>query len=211
MEWMDDADDMAQSLCPSQHIGGPCSTQGAMAMTVVKKIWTDEELMHLPHEGKAEVVDGELILMTPAGLEQEDVGAVLTTHLVNYVHPRRLGRVYTSQAGFRMPNGDVRSPDVSFVRMEKLPGGRSPQKFGEFPPDLAVEILAPEETPKDYARKVQEYLAWGVTLVWLIDLNTRTVWVYRKERKPKRLSENDELDGEDVIPGFRLPVARLFE
>jgi len=182
-----------------------------MAMTVVKKLWTDEELMHLPHEGKAEVVDGELILMTPAGLEQEDVGAVLTTHLVNYVHPRRLGRVYTSQAGFRMPNGDVRSPDVSFVRMEKLPGGRSPKKFGEFPPDLAVEVLAPDETPKDYARKVREYLAWGVTLVWLIDPNSRTVWVYRKGRKPKRLSENDELDGEDVIPGFRLPVARLFE
>jgi Uma2 family endonuclease len=95
--------------------------------------------------------------------------------------------------------------------MEKLPGGRSPQKFGEFPPDLAVEILAPDETPKDYARKVREYLAWGVTLVWLIDPNSRTVWVYRKGRKPKRLSENDELDGEDVIPGFRLPVARLFE
>lgn len=60
-----------------------------------KKIWTDEELMRLLHEGKAEVVDGKLVLITPAGLEQEDVEAVLTTHLVNYVHPRRLGRVYT--------------------------------------------------------------------------------------------------------------------
>lgn len=192
-------------LLPKTLIGG------AIAMAVTKKVWTDEEILSLKCEGKVEIVDGELKIMTPAGLEQEDVGAILVAHLVNYVIPRKLGRIYMSQAGFRMPNGDLRAPDVSFVRTEKLPGGRSPKKFGHFPPDLAVEILAEDETPDDYAEKVREYLDWGVTLVWVIDPNTRTVWVHRKGRHPTQLSEDDELDGEDVIPGFRMPVKTLFE
>ncbi|MCX7966931.1 MAG: Uma2 family endonuclease [Armatimonadetes bacterium] len=180
-------------------------------MAVTKKVWTDEEILSLKSEGKVEIVGGELKIMTPAGLEQEDVGAILVAHLVNYVIPKKLGRIYMSQAGFRMPNGDLRAPDVSFVRTEKLPSGRSPKKFGHFPPDLAVEILAEDETPEDYAAKVQEYLDWGVTLVWVVDPNTHTVWVHRKGREPKQLTENDELDGEDVISGFRMPVRVLFE
>ncbi len=180
-------------------------------MTVVKKVWTDDELLHLPCEGKVEVVNGELRVMPPAGLEQEDVGAALVEFLRAYVRQHGLGRVYMSQAGFRLPNGDVRSPDVSFVRTEKLPEGRSPKKFGTFPPDLAVEILAPDEKVEDYAAKVQEYLEWGVILVWVVDPERREVWVYRKGREPLRLTEAEALDGEDVIPGFRLPVSMLFE
>ena len=180
-------------------------------MTVAKKVWTDEELLRLPCEGKAEVIGGKLRVMPPAGLEQEEVGAALVAFLRPYVRQHGLGRVYMSQAGFRMPNGDIRSPDVSFVRTEKLPAGRSPKKFGAFPPDLAVEILAPDEKVEDYAAKVQEYLDWGVTLVWVIDPERREVWVYRKGREAQRLTDTDVLDGEEVIAGFRLPVHALFE
>lgn len=188
-----------------------CKSGRLTTMAIAKKVWTDDELLRLPHEGKVEVVDGELKVMTPAGLEQEDVGATLVAHLVAYVHLRKLGRVYMSQAGFRKPDGELRAPDVSFVRTEKLPGGRSPKKFGNFPPDLAVEILAEDETPQDYEAKVQEYLDWGTSLVWVIDHNTRTVWVYHKDLTPKQLTEAYELSGEDIISGFKLPVRVLFE
>jgi len=178
-------------------------------MRAPTKVWTDEELMKIKHEGKVELVKGELKLMTPAGLEQEDVVAALIALLRPFVRKQGLGRVYASQAGFR-PKENLRCPDVSFVRTERLPSGRSPRGFGHFPPDLAVEVFAPDETAHDYTEKLQEYFAWGVRLVWLVDPNTRTVLVHRSPTDARRLTERDELSGEDVIPGFSCQVAELF-
>ncbi len=183
-----------------------------MAISVApRKEWTDEELLRIEHEGKVELVNGELILMTPAGLEQEDVVAALIEQLRPYVRKRRLGRVYASQAGFR-PKKNLRCPDVSFVRTERLlPGGKSPKGFGHFPPDLAVEVFAPDETVDDYKDKVREYLRWGVRLIWLVDPNTQTVTVCRPDGERITLKRNQVLSGEDVVPGFKCRVRTLFE
>lgn len=170
-----------------------------------------EEFMHLPDDGhKYELVNGEL-KVSPSGHEQEDFGIVLATLLTNYVRSRRLGRVYGSSAGYRFPNGDIRAPDVSFVRQERLPGGRSPKGCAEYPPDLAVEILSPHQQLADLGQKVGEFLDWGTPLVWVLDPEQQTMTVYRSLTKTHTLSADEFLDGEEVIPGFRVRVGEIFE
>jgi len=166
--------------------------------------------MRLPDDGyKYELVDGEL-KVSPSGLEQEDIGITLANHLKNYVASRNLGRVYGSNAGYRLPNGNVRAPAVSFIRQERLPEGKSPRGFADFPPDLAVEILAPGDKPKDLAEKIGEYLEWGVRLIWLVDPDAHTVTVYRSLTDVHTLGPDNELSGEDVFPGFKVLVGELF-
>ena len=172
---------------------------------------TVEELMRLPDDGyKYERVRG-VLKASPAGHEQEDIGIWLATLLSNFVRPHKLGRVYGSNAGYRFPNGDVRAPDVSFVRQERLPGGRSPKGFADYPPDLAVEILAPGQKLQDVGEKVGEFLDWGTPMVWVIDPDARTVTVYRSLTRVYTLGPDDQLSGEEVVPGFSIRVAELFE
>ncbi len=179
-------------------------------MTVVtKKVWTDEELMRIKHEGKVELVDSEVILMTPAGAEQGAISMDLATRLNNFVRRHKLGRVFDAQTGFR-PYGNMRAPDISFVRKERLPE-RLPKGFLRVPPDLAVEVFAPDEKIADYEDKVAEYLSWGVRLIWLVDPNTRTVTVVRANGERQVLGEKDVLTGEDVVPGFKIRVKKIFE
>ena len=99
--------------------------------------------------------------------------------LTNFVRPRKLGQVYGSNAGYRLPNGDIRAPDVSFVHQERIPGGYPPKGFAEYPPDLAVEVLSPNQKLQDLGEKVGEFLDWGTPLVWVLDPDTRSVTVYR--------------------------------
>jgi Uma2 family endonuclease len=180
------------------------------ASRVSKKTWSDDELMQIEHEGKVELVNGDLLFFMPAGLEQEDVAMALVTALRPYVRRHRLGRIYGAQAGFRLVD-NLRCPDVSFVRTERLPGGRSPKGFGHFAPDLAVEVLAPKQSLKYYSDKIAEYFSWGVRLVWLIDPKAKTVMVFTSAKESQRLTVDDELQGGDVISGFACRVAELFE
>jgi Uma2 family endonuclease len=183
----------------------------AGAIRALEKVWTDEELLHIPHEGKVELVNGELKLMTPAGMEQGKVSISLAARLYNHVHKHKLGDVYDAQTGFRPPKGELRAPDTSFVRRERLPEGKSPKGFGDFPPDLAVEVFAPDETIENYEDKVREYLQWGVRLVWLVDPDTQTVTVCRPQSEPTALKGNQVLSGEEVVPGFKCRVRTLFQ
>lgn len=180
-------------------------------MRASKKIWTDEDLLKVKHQGKVEFVQGKLKLMIPAAGEQGQVDATIIILLGSFVRENRLGRVYDAQTGFRPPNMNLRAPDVSFVRLERLPGGKSPKGFLHLAPDVAVEVFAPDETASDYAAKLREYFAWGVRLVWLVDPSTRTVLLYRSPTDSRLLTERDDLSGEDVIPGFSCRVAELFE
>ena len=113
-----------------------------MATVATKKIWTDEELMQIKHEGKVELVDGEVKLMTPAGAEQGSINANLTVRLGSYILRHKLGYIFDAQTGFR-PHQNMRAPDFSFVSKERLPESRLPKGFGHFAPDLAVEVLGP--------------------------------------------------------------------
>jgi Uma2 family endonuclease len=109
----------------------------------------------------------------------------------------------------RMKSGRVRLPDVAFVSTARLPKTREP--IPTLSPDLAVEVLSESNTPDEIAQKLQEYFESGTRLTWIIDPPTRTVAVYHGPGEPTRvLDVNAQLDGEQVVPGFTLPVADLF-
>ena len=174
-----------------------------------KKVWTDDELMRIKHEGKVELVDGEVKLMTQAGMEQGWINARLAARLGSFTLRGKLGFFFDAQTGFR-PKGNMRAPDFSFVSRERFPDGKLPKGFGHIPPDFVVEVLALDETFDDYEKKVAEYLSWGVKLIWLVDLNTETVMVVKSSGERKVLKGSDVLTGEDVLPGFKIRVKTIF-
>jgi Uma2 family endonuclease len=101
-------------------------------------------------------------------------------------------------------------PDVAFVSWDRLPGRVRPDEYIPVPPDLAVEVIAPSDEPGDIAKKQDLYRRAGVPLVWWVHPRHRTVAVYRDGQLVAELGEGDELDGEPVLPGFRLAVAEIF-
>jgi Uma2 family endonuclease len=168
---------------------------------------TDEDLLRLPQDGrKYELVDGE-IRVSPAGIRHGQVSVRLVFALSLYLRDRPLGIVLDSSTGFRLPGRklgqkDVRSPDVSFVAAGRFPEDKGPVGFGEFAPDLAVEVLSPDDRPRDVLEKVGEFLDSGTRLVWVIDPEKRAAAVYRSLTEVRQLGPEDNLDGEDVVPGF---------
>ena len=105
----------------------------------------------------------------------------------------------------------VRRPDVSFIRLGRLPNEELPEGHCPVVPDLAVEVTSPRDTHHEVAEKVEEFLSAGVALVWIVNPKTRTVLVYRKDQPTVSfLHEQDELSGEEVLPGFRCPVRDVF-
>jgi Uma2 family endonuclease len=99
---------------------------------------------------------------------------------------------------------------VAFIAKDRLPKEGVPKKFAEFPPDLAVEVLSPDDKASDITKKVEEYLAAGVPLVWIVDPATQTVTVYHSLQDVRILTADQELDGEPVIPGFRTKITAIF-
>jgi Uma2 family endonuclease len=169
---------------------------------------TIDDLRKVPKDGRVyELVDGAIVV-TPAGMRHSDVSARITVLLGSFVHPRHIGGVYTEGVGIQLPTGNVRSPDVCFVRKEKLPDGRSPVDYGQLVPDLVVEVLSPGDSDRQIARKVDEYLACGVPLVWVV--GPRTVTVRQLDRDPAAYAGEDELTAEPVLPGFSCRVSEFF-
>ena len=177
-----------------------------------KTLLTSEDLWKIVADGsRYELSQGELVSMTPIGMEHGGVVGAIIELLRRHVKKNNLGMV-GPEIGFRLSrNPDtVRAPDVAFIARERLPKEGIPRKFAEFAPDLAVEVLSPEDSASDVLRKIEEYLTFGTRLVWVVDPATRRVTVYRSLQDVKVLTTEDELDGADVLPGFRTPVAELF-
>ena len=177
-----------------------------------KTLLTSEDLWKMVADGsRYELSKGELLPMSPVGLEHAGIVMKLGRLVGAYVEQKHLGFVGT-EAGFRLSRDPdtVRAPDVAFVSRERLPKEGVPKKFADFPPDLAVEVLSPEDTASEILPKIEEYLAAGVALAWVVDPATRTVTVYRSLRDIQILSADQELDGGAVLPGFRTRVAEIF-
>jgi Uma2 family endonuclease len=177
----------------------------------VKTLMTDEELLQLPDDGhKYEYVEGEL-KVSPAGMFHERIGANLIIALGSFVKLRGLGGVYSSSAGYRMNSGNLLSPDVSFVRKARLPGGKHPEGFGHFAPDLVVEILSPSDSLAALQTKINEYFENGSEQVWIIDPRKKRTFVYRSATDYATLEEHDEVSGGNLLPGFRFRLTDLLE
>ena len=180
------------------------------AHPVAKTIPTDEELMALPKDGnKYELIDAEIV-MTPAGYHHGFESADLIITLGSYVRTKKLGRICDGQTGFRMANGDVLSPDVSFISTARLPDLSIRGRFYEGAPDLAVEFLSPSESKKHVDTKVARYLGNQTKLVWVVDARKRIVSVHRSAIPAQAFSESDTLSGEPVVAGFSIAVRTLF-
>jgi Uma2 family endonuclease len=174
---------------------------------------TAEDLERMPGDDSVqlELDEGELITMPPAGEEHGYVETDLVARLHNFVRKHRLGRVYTGDTGFRLRDDTVRSPDIAFVRKERLAEIRS-KGFAKGAPDLAVEIPSPSDTLRQLFRKVRQYLASGCHTVWVVDTERKEVDVYEASGAPDRtLRVGDILDAPELLPGFAVPVADLFE
>jgi Uma2 family endonuclease len=175
-----------------------------------KREWTDEALRALPRDGqKCELLGGALVV-SPTGFQHGYISSRLSTALSAFAFKRRLGVVVDSCTGFRLKNGDCLSPDVSFVRKERLQKGIT-QQFFQRAPDLAVEVLSPGESLASIRRKLAAYFADGTRLAWVVNPKDTTVRVYHSPRRFGCLRCEDSLHGEDLLPGFALPVAALFK
>jgi Uma2 family endonuclease len=163
-------------------------------------------------EGRWELIDGELVEMSPSGPLASQTAAWIVYLLIGYVAPRHLGSIFGADGGFVLFPGRelLRVPDVAFVRAERLPAREEMFGFLRLAPDLAVEVISPSERPADIAAKVAMYLDAGVQLIWLVDPRVHTVTIHTPEQQARTLGENDEIDGGDVLPGFRVSVATLF-
>jgi Uma2 family endonuclease len=181
---------------------------------VVSKIWTDEEFMALPDDGHHyEIINGELIDMGNSGALHGYVCSTLMILLGGYVRQHNLGAMLDSSTAFKMKNGNKRSPDIAFFAKERLQGiAVLPSGYLEGAPDLAVEVLSPGNTVEEINDKLTEYFDNGSRLVWVINPTQHYVLVYRSAQEPDRLLKGkDSLDGEEVIPGFTLAIADLFQ
>jgi Uma2 family endonuclease len=174
------------------------------------QVVTAEELFELPDAKHYELVRGVPRVCEPPGGAHGrlamHVGALLNEHV------RRLGLgTVLVEAGYvlRRKPDTVRGPDISFVSVARLPPDQIPETFIPGAPDLAVEILSPGSRWSEVEEKVADYLASGARLVWLVDPREGRVVVRYPDRPPAVLTEIDTIDGEDVVPGFTLPVAEL--
>ncbi|MCA1614256.1 MAG: Uma2 family endonuclease [Acidobacteria bacterium] len=182
-------------------------------MSTTTRLMTAEELIKLPRgRSRYELVNGELREMSPAGHNHGRIAARLTGALSRHVEDHELGEVYAAETGFTLKtNPDtVRAPDVSFIRQGRVEEVGDAKGYWPGAPDLAVEVNSPGDTVGEVEEKVGEWLDAGAPLVWVVSPKLRTVTVYRSREDITTLTEKDTLDGEQIVPGFRYPVAKLF-
>ena len=178
--------------------------------TTTRRIATEEDLRNTPDDGIYELVDGE-IRMSSGGGRHGKTSMALAVNLAQFVWDRQLGHVFGPNTGHRMPSGNVRCPDVSFVSFLRFPKEAVSDDFVDVAPDLTVEVVSPSDRPRWILDKVGEYLEAGVRLVWVIDPQKRRATASRSLLDVRELGAEDSLDGEDVVPGFRCRLGDLFE
>jgi len=174
---------------------------------------TPDDLLNMKEEGAGfELVDGRLVEQHVSVLSCL-VSGMVHALLAAYCHPKRIGWVFLQESGFQYDPAapkKVRKPDAAFIRHDRLPESEWLAGFCHVVPDLAVEVISPNDTFDEVEKKVEEYLRLGVQLVWIVSLPTRQVYVHRHDGTMAKVRENSDLSGEDLIPGFRCRVSNLF-
>ena len=158
-----------------------------------------------------ELIDGTLVSKT---MGKREGNFALTLGAILWLWNKRVnaGELSGADGSYRIASGLVRLPDISFTAWSSLPNPTAHlQSVADYPPDLAVEILSESDRPAALQRKIQEYFSHGTKRVWVVDPRAGTVAVFTDESNSTTLSRNDSLDGGDVLPGFTLPLAELFD
>ena len=174
---------------------------------------TADELLRLKlPAARTELVRGQLVVREPAGYRHGAVAARLLLAIGGFAEAHGLGTVFTAETGFRLraDPDTVRAPDVAFVRRERLPEP-PPRGYAALAPDLVVEVLSPDDRPREVLDKVSDWLESGTTLVWVVDPERRAARVYRIDGSVDELGEADLLLGEAVLPGFACEMRRILD
>ncbi len=161
-----------------------------------------------------EVVDGRRVEIAPMGAHETCIASALLGIVHAFATPKRLGRGVVEVLFFLMPVGSQRRPDFAFVSSKRWPFNRFPPRGDnawKVIPNLAAEVVSPTNTANEVMVKIREYFQAGVELVWVIYPETCQVYVYDSPDIVRALNRNDTLEGGKVLPGFRLPLAELFE
>ena len=178
-------------------------------MSLAEKPITADELLAMGDIGRCELIYGELIMMSPAGAEHGVVALRIASFLTVHVDENDLGLAFAAETGFRMGSDLVRAPDASFVRKRRL---IEPTPKGFYPsfPDLAVEVVSPDDRKRDLLDKVNMWLAYGTSVVWVADPRTMTLAIHRVGQPARVLNVGDVLRDEPLLPGFELPLSKVF-
>jgi Uma2 family endonuclease len=166
--------------------------------------------LHERHDRLCELIDGTLVEKA-AWWQESQLNAIIACRLMNFVSANRLGKVFGPDGMFRLEPEQIRIPDVAFISKQRFAGRAvQPSAFWELGCDLAVEVISPSNTRREMERKLNDYFAAGVAIVWLVYLNPREVVVYTAPNSSVTLRGEELLDGGAVLPGFSVPVAQLF-
>lgn len=194
-------------------------------MVTRERLYTADDLWELSqrpeYAGKRlRLIEGVLYEVSPTGWLHGDVTWILALHVGNYVLANKLGRMTGAETGFILNKDSdgkdtLMAPDIGFIQAERIPAELTEQ-YVPFAPDLAVEVLSPSNTDAEITVKVEAYLRYGTRLVWVVAPKEQRISVYRptgeaNEANIRFLSIDNTLDGEDVLPGFSLPLRQLFE
>lgn len=193
----------------------PANPHAASAAVVVATGASVADVERLPDDGyRYDLIGGQLIRMSPAGALHGEIASRVGRHLGHVAEVARLGVVFGAETGFILRDPDVLlAPDAAFVRAERLPPRAEWRGYLRLAPDLVVEVVSPSDRWRDVMDKVDQYLQAGVQLVWVLDPQRRAAFVYERDGRTVRIlraASGDALDGVDVLPGFRLPLADLF-
>ena len=171
-----------------------------------------EELLTRPDGDAYELVGGELV-EREMGAKSSYIAGRIYARLDRFCDDQHLGWAFPEGTSFQCFPDDVdktRRADVSFIRFGRLPREQPPEGHIRLAPDLAVEVVSPNDLAYDVDSKVEDYLHAGVRLVWVVNPMTRTVRVHRSDGPGATLRADDELTGGDVLPGFHCPIRELF-
>lgn len=185
----------------------------AISMSTRRQTTTADELLRMPDDGfRYELVKGELRKMSPAGQKHGRIAMRVATPLDNHVSANNLGTVYAAETGFLLSSNPdtVRAPDVAFISQEKLDKVGEVEGYWPGAPDLAVEVISPSDTYAEVEEKVLEWLEAGAKMVVVINPRKSAVTVYRSLTDIIVLTEDDTLDGENIVRGWKMSVKDIF-
>jgi Uma2 family endonuclease len=178
-------------------------------MSSATPLVTAEELEKEPRDYRYELVEGQIVRMSPVGFEHGQIVTRLLVLIQQHLQRQPVGVVFT-EVGFKLARqpDTVRAPDVAFIRRERIPSP-APKGFFDGPPDLAVEVRSPDERAAGLREKVDAYLSAGVPIVVVVDPDDQRVTCHRSLDKSATLGPADRLDLRDVIPGFTCQVSEI--
>ena len=172
---------------------------------------TAEELLCMG-EGKRELILGEVVELTPPGWRHGRIQNRIGRLLDVFTEEAGLGDCVTTEAGYKLTSkpDTVRAPDVAVVKADRVSDSRDRVDYQTFAPDLAVEVISPSDSFTDVESKARMWLDYGAQMVWVVEPDSRRVLIYEPGKDRRDLGEDQTLDAPEILPGFSVPVSRLF-